>query len=129
MKASYESIDLQSLWADTDVLELVDGFAWLCRTSKLSVEGCTYLCGLVKHVRQLSSSAAVIMGLYGIGLKFCSNIVDFDGARYDFLNDGAALMESCHQQEGKEDKRKLTFSVLKSFEMMKTHSLKYIQGA
>ncbi|KAG0632141.1 hypothetical protein M758_1G307400 [Ceratodon purpureus] len=129
MKASYENIELQSFWADSDMLELVDGYARLCQTSKLSVEGCTYLCDLVSHVRHLSPSVAVILGLYAIGLKFCSDVVDLNTACHELLRDGAALMESCLQQQREEDSRKQSFSILKSFEMVKKQSSKYTQGA
>ena len=127
MKASYENIELHSLWADTDVLELVDGYARLCRTSKRSVEGCAYLCDLVYHVRQFCPSIAAILGLYVIGLKFCSDVVDLDTACHDLLRDGATLLESCLQQE-REDRRKYTFGILKAFEMVKKNSSKYVQG-
>jgi separase len=129
MKASYETIELRSLWADTDVLELVDGYARLCQTSKHYVEGCAHLCDLVYHVRQLSPSVAVILGLYVIGLKFCSDVLDLDTACYDLLRDGGALMENCLQQEREEDRRKYAFGILKAFEMLKKNSLKHIQGA
>lgn len=129
MKASHEMIELQSLWTDTDVLELVDCYVWLCQTGKHSVGGWAYLCDLVYHVRQLSPSVAAILGFYVIGLKFCGDVVDFDPVCHDLLRDGAALMESCLQPETEEDRRKYTFSLLKAFELSKKNSSKYIEGA
>lgn len=128
MKASYVNTELQSLWADTDVLELVASYVRLCQMSKHSVEGCAYLCDLIDHVRHLSPSVAAILGLYVIGLKFSSDLVDLDRACHDLLRDAVALMESCLQQEREED-RKYTFAVLKAFEMVKKNSSMYIQGA
>lgn len=52
MEASNENTELQSLWADTDLLELVDTYVRLCQMSQHSVEGCAYLCDLIDYVRQ-----------------------------------------------------------------------------
>lgn len=129
MKGSLENIELQGLWANTDMLELVSYYAHLCQTNKCSAEGSSFLGELVQQLFKLSPPVATVVGFYVIGLKFCCDVVDFDATCHNLLCDGAALLESCLQQESENDRRNHAFGSLKALEMVKKNSSKYIQGA
>lgn len=129
MNASHEMTELHDLWTDAGMLELVDCYARLCQTGKYLGEGPAFLCDLVHKVKQLSPSVAAILGFYVIGLKFCSDVAVHDSACHHLLRDGTALLESCLQPDTDQDRRKYTFCILKSFEVVKKNSSKYIQSA
>ena len=152
MKTLIEKTELQGQWNDADLLELVDSYARLCQTAKQSLDGWSYICNALHHIRRSFPSIAPVVGLYAVGLIFSSEDA-LEGCQMpnhgskstpeelgssskeelkvtccDLLQSGAEMLEGCLQHDPEMVRREDAYRLLKALELIRKNATKYVQG-